>query len=59
MFQSGVGEFDLNKIISLGGKDNSISSIIVPDGYNVIVFKNDQFKGEAKLLTPKIIEQKT
>ena len=39
MFQSGVGEFDLNKIISLGGKDNSISSIIVPMAIMLLFLK--------------------
>jgi len=50
MFECGVGEFNTNDIINLNGKPDTISSIEIPIGYMVVIFKDDNFEGESRYL---------
>ncbi len=46
----GVGKYDYSEMISKGIKNDSLSSVKVPDGYRVTLYSDAGFGGEAKVL---------
>ena len=46
-----IGSYDLNKLRSLGVKNDDLSSIQVPNGYRVTLYEHDGYQGKTVIRT--------